>query len=74
MMRLILLSASVIALSACGDRDQSASENRYLPDVHPSAGAKNAYVAPGWTQGDKTSWQNRLRERGQNQNEYVKTN
>ena len=74
MMRFFLIAASAILLSACGEIDQSSSKNRHMPDVPPSAGAKNVYVSAGWTPGDKVSWEKQLRERGQNQNEYVKTN
>lgn len=74
MKRLFIIAASTVLLAACGEIDQSASSDRYFPDAHPYKGAKNAFVEAGWTPGDKTSWQNQLRERGQYQNEYVKTN
>jgi hypothetical protein len=37
-------------------------------------GAHDAEVAKGWTPGDKLAWERQVRERGQLQNEYVKTN
>ena len=61
-------------LSACGERDQALTTKRGLTNHHAWQGAQNGFVAKGWTPGDKISWQNQIRTRGQNQNEYVKTN
>jgi hypothetical protein len=74
MMRVFLLSLSAVLLSACGEFDQSKTAGRNKPDVEPWQGAKNPYVAQGWTPGDKTAWETQLRTRSQSQNEYVKTN
>jgi major membrane immunogen (membrane-anchored lipoprotein) len=74
MMRLPLICCSAVLLSACGEVDQSKSAGRHLPDVAPYQGAKNSYVAKGWTPGDKNAWETQLRTRSQSQNEYVKTN
>ena len=68
------LLAAVLALSACGERDQATTTHRGLVDEKAWQGAHNAYVAPGWIPGDKTSWENHLRARGQAQNESLKTN
>jgi hypothetical protein len=62
-------------LSSCGEFDQSmSSANTNRKDVEAWKGAKNPYVAQGWAAGDKTAWENQLRNRSQYQNEYVKTN
>lgn len=74
MKALFLILAPMILLSACGESAQAVTEDRYFPDVHASTGAKNAYVLPGWKPGDKTSWENQIRTRGQHQNEYLRTN
>jgi hypothetical protein len=74
MMRLFLICSSAVLLSACGELDQSQSAERHLPDTPAWKGANNAYVAKGWTPGDKTAWEKQIRARGQSQNEYVKTN
>ncbi|MGV3743362.1 MAG: hypothetical protein ACO1NO_13740 [Burkholderiaceae bacterium] len=72
-MRLALITAaSILALTACGEPDQELSKDRYLPDTHASQGPQGPYTAKGWTAGDKRSWENQLRTRGQYQNEYNK--
>ena len=75
-MRLALILAGCAALLAgCGEKDQIMSKDTTNPgDVAPWKGAKNAYVAPGWSPGDQKSWQKQLTTRGQAQNEYVKVN
>ena len=61
-----------IALTACGEKPQTSGGGRN--DVAAYQGAKNSFVAPGWKPGDKTSWEQSLKTRGQNtQNEYNKT-
>lgn len=73
MMRLTLLTAAVMALAACGDKPQSASGVK--SDTAAFQGTSNAFNAPGWKAGDKTSWEQGLKARMQNsQNEYSKTN
>lgn len=74
MMRTFLICFSAVLLSACGEVDQAKTADRHMPDVQPWQGAKNAYVAKGWTPGDKTAWETQLRTRQQSQNEYVKIN
>ena len=73
MMRSILLICSVtLCLAACGDKPQSAGGVK--GDVAPYKGVDNKFAAPGWTAGDKTSWEQGLKARAQNsQNEYTKT-
>ena len=73
MMRLVLTSMALVALVACGERPQTASGSKN--DVASFKGADNQFVAPGWTAGDKTSWEQGLKARMQRtQNEYSKTN
>lgn len=75
MMRALMLAASALLLAACGEIDQSKTAgNTYRDDVPASQGAKNAYVASGWEPGNKGSWENQIRARGQLQNEYQKVN
>lgn len=74
MMRLLLVSLSALLLIACSERDQSLTGSSVKSDGKPWQGAKNDFVAPGWTPGDKTSWEKQIRTRGQNQNEYIRIN
>ena len=75
-MRAALLMAGVLALSACGESPQIANRTRQDSAAFQGNGAAtNAYAAPGWKQGDKTSWEQQLKTRAQQgQNDYVKVN
>ena len=68
------LVAAIMGLSACGERSQSLSNKTGQRGEKPWTGAKNAHVAKGWTAGNEESWRAQIRTRGQNQNEYLKTN
>lgn len=69
MMHLVLATAAVLALVACGEKPQTAASVK--SDVPAFQGASNAYNAPGWKVGDKTAWEQQLKTRAQNaQNEY----
>ena len=73
-MRAALVTSSVAAaffLAACGDKPQSAGGVK--GDVAPYQGVDNKYAAPGWKAGDKNSWEQALKVRTQNQNEYTRT-
>lgn len=66
--------AAVMALSACGERDQAMTAGRHNSPDQPWRGANNGFVAKNWTPSDKAGWETQLRQRGQLQNEYTKTN
>ena len=73
MKRAALLISSVSAmfcLAACGDKPQSAGGVK--GDVAPYQGVDNKYAAPGWKAGDKNNWEQALKVRTQNQNEYTR--
>ena len=74
MKRAALLISSVSAmfcLAACGDKPQSAGGVK--GDIAPYHGVNNKYAEPGWKAGDKKSWEQALKVRTQNQNEYTRT-
>ena len=69
---LVPLVAGLTGLAACGEKPQTLGGVKN--DVAPYQGADNLFVAPGWKPGDKTSWEQGLKARGQNtQNEYNQT-
>jgi len=68
----LALAASVLLVSACAEKRDTAASSRKLDD-RAVAGANPAYTAPGWKAGDATSWQEHMRTRAQAQNEYSKT-
>jgi hypothetical protein len=69
-MRLIVLTACValVGLSACTEKPQTASARK--PDTKAWDAPKAAFVEPGWKAGDAVSWEEQMRQRAQNQNEY----
>ena len=68
------LAAMVLtSLSACGEKPQTLGSNK--GHVAAYEGAHNTFVAPGWTPGDKNSWEQELKARMlRTQNEYSKMN
>ena len=74
MKRLLILAslaAGLVGLSGCGDKPQTMGGLK--GDVAAYEGAQNPFVAPGWTPGDKTSWEQGLKARMlRTQNEYSK--
>ena len=62
MKRISLIMLSVAALTACGEKAQNLGTKK---DATAYSGADNAFVASGWTAGDKNSWEQHLRARGQ---------
>jgi hypothetical protein len=66
---------AALALGACGDVDQSMTGTKVNRGDEPAyKGAHNRNMAKGWTPGTREAWDRQVRERGQLQNEYVKTN
>ena len=73
MMRVALTLFAVALLAACGEKPQTGAGIK--SDTPVFQGTQNSFVAPGWTPGDKTSWEQGLKARMQNsQNEYSKMN
>ncbi len=72
MIRLIGIALLTVGLAACSEPNQSLYASSAKVDGKPWQGAQNSFVAPGWQPGDKTRWENQLRERAKTQNEYLK--
>ncbi|KQW66767.1 MULTISPECIES: hypothetical protein [unclassified Methylibium] len=67
----VLLTAG---LAACADKPQTASGASKKGDSKPWDGSTEAgYTAPDWKQGDRASWEQQLRARNQQQNEYTRS-
>jgi major membrane immunogen (membrane-anchored lipoprotein) len=62
MKRIALIVLGVAALSACGENAQMLGTKN---DATAYSGATNSFVEAGWKAGDKTSWEQQLRARGQ---------
>lgn len=71
MKRLVLITAALMALAACGEKLQTGYGVK--SDVPVFQGVENPFAAPGWKPGDKNSWEQGLKARAQNtQNEYAR--
>ena len=67
----IAASVCALALSACGEKQQTGGG--VSSDVQAYKGVDNGFAATGWKAGDKASWEQGLKARMQNtQNEYAK--
>ena len=62
----------VAALAACGEKAQTAGTAKKA-DTQAFEGAQTPYAAAGWKAGDRVSWEEQMRARAQNQNEYTRT-
>ena len=61
-----------LALVACGERVQTTAVGaEKKADTQSWVASDNMYVAPGWTPGDKASWEAQLRARAQSQNDFA---
>ena len=66
----IALAAAAMGLSACGEKAQTAQTRK--ADTQAWSSGNSAFVAPGWKEGDRSSWEEQLRNRAQGQNDYAK--
>jgi outer membrane lipopolysaccharide assembly protein LptE/RlpB len=66
------LLATAAVLSACGEKPQETTGVRQ--DTAPYTGVgKSQYQQPGWTVGDKASWEQQLKARAQyGMNDYTR--
>ncbi|MBK4734504.1 hypothetical protein [Noviherbaspirillum pedocola] len=64
--------AACAMLAGCGERDQSLATGARGEPLYK--GAKNEFVAKGYTPGTREAWEAQLRSRALTQNEYNKTN
>lgn len=66
-------TALALSLAACGEKPQKIDTAAKKADAEPwttSDAANPAFYAPGWKVGDKTAWENQIRQRNQAQNDY----
>lgn len=71
--RLVLIAAAMtVLLTACSEKPQTAGTTHSAADDKPWKGGQKAFDAPGWTPGDKASWDAQIKQRNRGQNEYVR--
>ena len=66
----LLVVVSVLGLVACGDKPQQATGAQKSADSESWKGGNPAFTAGNWKQGDRDSWEEQMKARNQNQNEY----
>ncbi len=65
-----IVLVATAALGACGEKAQTLGTKN---DATPYSGAVASFTAPGWQVGDKNSWEQQLRARGQyGMNDYTR--
>ena len=62
------LLALALTLGGCAEKAQVAATKK--ADGKPWEASQNAYVVQGWKAGDQARWEQQLKARSQNQNEY----
>ena len=62
MRRLVPLLLCGLLTVACSEKPQLMGA---APDSTAYSGTRNGFAAPGWQAGDKNSWEQQLRTRGQ---------
>ncbi len=72
MRRVGVIISTLTLLAACTDQPQTISSGNRA-DTAAFQGTGMPFAAPGWKQGDKTSWEQHLKTRTQmGQNDYNK--
>jgi ABC-type glycerol-3-phosphate transport system substrate-binding protein len=70
-MRLLAALALVATmLAACGERPQELSGKTLKGSMPAWDGPKTEFTVPGWTVGDRASWDKQMQARAQTMNEY----
>ena len=73
MKRALALIAALAALAACTEKPQTLGGGS-RQDSPAFQGTGMAYAVPGWKAGDQGSWEQQLKTRTQNQNDYSRVN
>ena len=68
----LALCALTVGLGACGERPQEGAGRQIRGSEPAWQGPATAFTVPGWTVGDRNSWQAQLQTRAQAQNENVR--
>ena len=69
----LTLIVALAALAACTEKPQTLG-SAAGPDAPAFQGTGMAFAVPGWKPGDKSSWEQQLKTRTQNQNDYTRVN
>ena len=67
-----LVALASVWLAACGERAQGVKPAAKKSDTQAWQASESAHSAPGFKSGDKTAWEEQLRQRAQAQNDYAR--
>ncbi len=70
---IVAAAAALSALAGCGERSQELGAKHVKADKPAYTGGQAAYNAAGWNAGERASWEQQIRTRGQGQNEYSRS-
>jgi hypothetical protein len=70
----LILILALTALAACTEKPQALNSSGTKVDAPAFQGTGMAFSVPGWKAGDKASWEQQLKTRTQNQNDYTRVN
>ena len=77
-----LACTALVAVAACGKKEDTGvapatgiKSGKYQgkPDTNPWDNDPAKFAAAKWEKGNKAAWENQLKERNQNQNDYTRT-
>ena len=71
----VAMIALAVSLAACGEKPQTMDASAKKVDATAwsvSEAANPAYKVQGWKAGDKTAWEDQIRQRAQAQNDYAR--
>ena len=70
--RILCALGLAVLVAACGEKPQQGSSSKSHTQAWKGSD-QPVFNAPGWKASDQGAWDNQLRTRAQNQNEYVRT-
>lgn len=63
--------ALTTTLAGCSEKPQAAGTT-HTTSSHAWKGGEKGFAAPGWQTGEKSSWEEHIKQRNRNQNEYTR--
>lgn len=69
----VVAAVAMLLLSACDEAPQGGAKLSKGIDRPPWDAAQSGFTAAGFQRGDRAAWEQQLRTRTQNQDEYTRT-
>ena len=68
----MILAAGALALAGCAEKEQTAGGVKSDTASFQGTSKQPPYMAAGWKQGDRASWEQQMKVRTMGQNDYAK--